>query len=131
MSSLIGENISIEQATEQFNRFHSLFTPEIFPKAVCYRLDELIKFVANANEVFKEKEIPMEERGIALTLGIHTGNRPYALNKVTIMLIPTQYVEDDPKEGKVNKINNPLVSDWPNDPPTIDNGCYDAASLWP
>jgi hypothetical protein len=118
------------------------------PQAVCYRIDDLMNYLSEANEKMAAKGIKREQRGIALVPGMHLGGFIYARGKLTIMLVATQFQEMDPKAGRVDMISNSLFKkkreiiphtaqaekdpgDTPDDPADIDDIAFDAGSLWP
>jgi len=125
------------QAKNQYDAFWTFVGGTKFPISVCYTLKELSEFYIRANEMMAQKNVPEEQRGVAITLGIHLDQgSSHARNKVTLMMVATQFKDNnDPHAGKVDAINNPILkAGWPAQltlPPDIDDLAYDAGSLWP
>ena len=110
----------------------------VFPEAICYSLGELREFIDNAEKNLIAAGVNYNERGIAIILGISSGIRQHTDNRVTAMLVATQFTEDA-VTGTVTTISNPtngphkreaLRSVERTDTP-IDDFAYDTGSMWP
>jgi len=133
---LKGKFLPEGKALEQYTAFWGFTGNEFLPHAVCYKLDELLMFYNQAKQTLEADGVPESERGVALMLGLHLDpSSSHAHNKPTIMMVATQWVDNaDPKAGKVDSINNPILQEgWTAlaPPPPIKDTSYDAGSLWP
>jgi hypothetical protein len=133
---LKGKFLGPGDAKYQYDEFWRSVGGAKLPYAVCYKLTELASFYFAANAMFSRLNVEEEQRGVALMLGTHLDqDSSHAKNKPTIMMVATQFRDNvDPRSGKVDAINNPVIKGgWPTGviPPNIDDLAYDAGSLWP
>jgi hypothetical protein len=132
-----GVKLPVGKARQQFDSFCAAYGRKHHPMAVCYTLAELQDFFADVKGMFERNGIPQNQQGIALTMGIHQDpTRTHANNRITLMLVATQWVDGAPHEGRVVAINNPIdMGGWTSaslpTPPPIDDLAFDAGSLWP
>jgi hypothetical protein len=149
-----GRYLNPGEALRQAEAFNKWINDSRMPRAVCYRIDDLIGFLSHANEKLKLRGVPLEQRGIALVPGVHLDqSSEYAKSKVTIMLVATQFQDMNHMAGRVDMISNSLFKtvreiipptpeadqdpavndsdDEPDPPKDVDDDAYDAGSLWP
>jgi hypothetical protein len=132
----MGRFLKEGEAKTQFDAFWAAGGGGNLPFAVCYTITELATFLQEADKTLGEDNVPQEQRGIALMLGIHLDqSSSHAKNKPTIMLVATQWQDNpDPNAGKVDVINNPVIQGGTialAPPPPVKDTSYDAGSLWP
>ena len=131
-----GHPLPTGTAKNQYDAFWNATPSPGLPKAVCYNLTEIDKFLLMAREMFDKTEVPDDQRGVALMIGIHLdASSTHAGFKPTLMMVATQFVDNiDSNAGKVDSINNRILkAGWPvhSVPPDIDDVSYNAGSLWP
>lgn len=103
-------------------------TPDKYPQAVCYSINELIFFLTSAKVKLALDGIADDQQGVALMLGINKDTTAgHAQDMVTVMLVATAFTEDNNRQ--VTKISNPLLCK--NDLGEVTENAYDAGSLWP
>ena len=91
-------------AKKQYDAFAASPNAKNIPVAICHGLDDVKKFIADAEADFTKNNIPSSERGVAIMPGINLGNQSHNSGKVTYMLIATKFTEDT--DGKVLTIDN-------------------------
>lgn len=112
---MLGGFLKKGEPIELFDRFKELKSelPEeiqsLIPNAVCFGLRELQDYLSIVQEALENRQIPEDERGIALMFGKYGDEveKKHLANKVTVMLIPSRAAADE--DGKVTKIENAVI----------------------
>lgn len=121
------------KAKEKYDRFKIAFPETKFPVTVCYTINELRLYLNEAETALINSNIPTNERGIAMVLGLNDKDGTYAAEKVTIVLVATAFTDDG--NCKVLTIDNPLTGKHGgaeiNADEAIDDISYDTGSLFP
>ena len=95
------------EAKRKYERFKKSFPDNKFPGSVCYTIEALRNYLDDAEATLIKHNVPANERGIALILGLNDNDGTHAANRITIMLVATAFTEDD--NCKVLTIDNPVT----------------------